>query len=367
MPTDIPRIAAAIKNERLPWTAGQTPLTELSEDQQRRRLGVVVDAAEMQRLTMMAQSAAALEQFAAIVGAPAAVDWRNNGGNFVTPVKDQGACGSCVSFCTCAVIESAVRISMGSPTFAIDLSEAFLQFCGGGSCNGWGLTSGLDFAQSTGVTDDACMPYTAGGGANMNCAASRCADWQNRLTKISSYSNHSAMAARKAAVAAGPVLAGLEVWSDFFAYTGGVYVKSSTATQLSPPSYHCVCVVGYDDAQQCWIIKNSWGTAWGESGFMRLQYGQADLLIDTAWAFSSVVVQLLPGWQHDIIVTQVYASRDSMNAWAHFDGIGWRRIRPGSPDGVTNLLMLLAQAVAKGKKVTVLTDANFVYQAYLIQ
>ena len=84
------------------------------------------------------------------------------------------------------------------------------------------------------MTDEACMPYTAGGGANMNCGAARCADWASRLTKISSYTNHSTMEARKAAVAAGPVLAGLEVWSDFFAYpaAGGVYVKSSAATRL---------------------------------------------------------------------------------------------------------------------------------------
>lgn len=153
MATDIRAIAAAVQEEGLPWTPGETSLTGLTTEEQRRYLGVFVDAAEMQRLIGVAQRAAAQEQFAAAVGVPAAIDWRNNGGNYVTPIKDQDQCGSCVSFCSCAVIESAVRIKLGNPNYAIDLSEGFLQFCGGGSCKGWGLTSGLDYAQSTGVTD----------------------------------------------------------------------------------------------------------------------------------------------------------------------------------------------------------------------
>jgi len=369
MPTDIQTIAAAIEREALPWTAGPNELTNLAPEEQRKYLGVIVDSAELQRLASLSQRAAAQEQGLAVgaFSAPASVDWRNNGGNYVTPIKNQGQCGSCVSFCSCSVIESAVRIKLQNPNYSIDLSEGFLQFCGGGSCGGWGLTSGLDFAKSTGVTDEACMPYTAGGGADMNCAASRCSDWQSRLTKISSYANLATMDARKSAIAtSGPVLAGLEVWSDFFAYNGGVYVKSSAATRLSPPGYHCICVVGYDDGQQCWILKNSWGTSWGESGFMRMKYGQADLLIDTSWTFSSVVVQIQAAWQNNVTVTQVYATRDSQNAWAYFQGFGWRKIQTGAPDGVTNMLTLFAEAVAKSKQVNIYVDGDFVYQAYLL-
>jgi C1A family cysteine protease len=211
------------------------------------------------------------------------------------------------------------------------------------------------------------MPYTAGGGVDMNCAASRCSDWQNRLTKISSYTSYATMDARKNAIATyGPVLAGMEVWSDFFAYSSGVYVKSSAATRLSPPGYHCISVVGYDDNQQCWILKNSWGTSWGESGFMRMKYGQTDLLIDSSWSFYSVVADIQAAWQSNVTVGQVYASRDSQNAWAYFQGLGWRKIQPGAPDGVTNMLAIFAQAVAKGKQVTIYFDGTFVYQAYLL-
>jgi C1A family cysteine protease len=366
--TTIQTINAAIEKEGLSWTAGPTTLSSLPPEEQRKRLGLIVDPAELQRMASESQRVAAQEQTfgVAAVGAPASVDWRNNGGNYVTPIKDQGGCGSCVSFCTCSVIESAMRIKLQNPNHSIDLSEGFLQFCGGASCSGWGLTSGLDFAKSTGVTDEACMPYTAGGGTNMNCNASRCSDWQNRLTKISSYANHSTMEARKNAIAAGPVLAGMEVWTDFFSYSSGVYVKSAAATPLTPNrGYHCLSVVGYNDAQQCWILKNSWGAGWGESGFVRIKYGQADLLIDSSWMFSSVVVQVQLTWQNNVQVTQVYASRDSQNAWAYFQGLGWRKIQTGAADGVTNMLSLFAQAVAKNKTVTIYADGDFVYQAYL--
>ena len=169
-------------------------------------------------------------------------------------------------------------------------------------------------------------------------------------------------AARKDALTRGPLLGGMAVFNDFFAYTSGVYQKTAGSPLAG---YHCICVVGYDDTQQCWILKNSWGTGWGEAGFVKIRYGQAELLIDTDWNFSSVVVEVRAAWQGNVTVTQTYASRDSQNAWAYFQNIGWRRIQPGSPDGVTNMLLMFAQAVAKGQKVTIYADADYVYQAYL--
>jgi len=360
--TDVQKITAAIESEGLKWTAGPTELTSLPPEEQRQRLGLIVTPEERQRLESERQRIAAREQSmrAEIFGAPTSMDWRNNGGNYVTLIKNQLSCGSCVSFCSCAVIESAVRIKLQNPAYEIDLSEGFLQFCGGGSCGGWGLTSGLDFAQSTGVTDEACMPYQP---VDMDCASSRCSDWQNRLTKISSYTPYATMDARKNAIATlGPVLAGMAVYNDFFAYTGGIYQKTAGST-LS--GYHCICVVGYDDSQQCWLLKNSWGSNWGESGFCRLAYGQSDLLIDSSWMFYSVVVQIQAAWYSNVTVSQAYASRDSQNAWAYIQGQGWRKIATGAPDGVTNMLALFAQAVARNKPVTIYADGDFVYQAYL--
>ena len=354
-------VAAEIQSEGLPWTAAPNELTALPQDERVKHLGVIVTPEERARLAAETAQMAAQEQlaFGAGFAAPTAVNWQSQG--YVTPVKNQGGCGSCVSFCSCSVIESAVRIKLQNPSYAIDLSEGFMQFCGGGSCSGWGLTSGLDYAKSTGVTDDACMPYQA---QNMNCAASRCSDWQNRLTKITNYSGHATMAARKDAIAnIGPVLAGLAVFNDFFAYSSGIYVKTSGSGFAG---YHCISVVGYDDNQQCWIIKNSWGTGWGEGGFGRIRYNQAELLIDTDWMFYDVAVTVQPVWYSNVTVTQTYASVQSQNAWAHFQGMGWRRIQTGSADGVTNLLALFAEAVANNRPVHIVADGTFVYQGYLL-
>lgn len=359
---DVQAINAAIQAEGLTWTAGQTDLTALTFAEQQQRLGVIVTPAELQRLAAERNRIAAQEQTmlrAGAFAAPAAVDWRSSG--YVTSVKDQGNCGSCVSFGTCATIESAVRIKLRNPSLAIDLSEGFLQFCGGGSCSGWGLTSGLDFAKSTGVTDEACMPYQP---TNMNCAASRCADWQNRLTKIASYTGVATVDARKNALATiGPVLGGMAVYNDFFAYQSGVYVKTAGS---SLAGYHCISVVGYDDSQQCWIIKNSWAASWGEGGFCRIRYNQPDLLIDSSWPFYSVDAVVQPVWYYNVAVNMVYATPQSQNAWANFPNLGWRKIQTGAPDGVTNMLVLFAAARATGRQVSIYADGTFVYYAYML-
>ena len=360
---DVQAVAAAVEAEGLPWTAGPTDVSDLPRAEQLGRLGLLVTEEERQALAAERNRFAAQEQrdTARLVGAPTAIDWRNVGGqSYVTSVKNQGSCGSCVAFCSCSTIESAMRIKLGNPSYAVDLSEGFLQFCGGGSCGGWGLTSGLDFARSTGVTDEACMPYQA---TNMNCSTSRCSDWQNRLTKISSYTGHATMEARKNAVANGPVLAGMAVFNDFFSYTSGVYVKTAN-TSLA--GYHCISVVGYDDNQQCWILKNSWGTGWGEGGFVRIRYNQAALLLDTDWAFYSVDVLIPLQWHSNLTVTQVYATPHSQNAWAHFQGLGWRKIQTGSADGVTNMFVLLTEARANNRPVTIYADGSLVYYAYLL-
>jgi hypothetical protein len=366
---EIRAIASAIEEHGLPWTAAESELTRLPPEERRNRLGVLVPPEERQRLAEEFQRLAAQERMlvgAAPLGAPTSVDWRSKGGqNWVTSVKNQGNCGSCVSFCTCAVIESAVRITLGNATYAVDLSEGFCQFCGGGSCGGWGLTSGLDFARSTGITDEACMPYAAP--PDMNCTASRCADWLSRLTKISSYTGYAGMDARRNAIATiGPVVSGMAVYTDFFAYSSGVYVKTPTTASNKLEGYHCICCIGYDDTQQAWIVKNSWGPGWGQGGFGLIRYGQSDLLIDTAWSMYSVAGVTVPTtWYGNIAVLQTYASRDVANAWAYFQNLGWRRIQPSASDGVTNMLSLFGQAKAMNRPVTIYADAQYVYQAYM--
>lgn len=163
---------------------------------------------------------------------------------------------------------------------AIDLSEAYLFYCIAeaqqnracdGANGGWWPDAALDALRDNGVPDDACFPYTAG---DQPCNA--CADVANRLTRIAAWTQLGDLTAMKSWIAqTGPVVTTLSVYEDFGHYgpDSGVY-QHVTGALLGG---HCVCVVGYDDGKQCWIIKNSWDTTWGDEGFGLIEYGQVGI------------------------------------------------------------------------------------------
>lgn len=267
------QLQADIRDKGYTWEAADTPLSAMSAPEQAAHLGLQVDPAEL-RATERAIAAAEQVRAFHAVAAPAAVDWRSNGGNFVTPIRDQQSCGSCVSFATLASIESRMNIACRTPGGSRDYSEAFLFYCGCGNCcgTGWNFVPALDFCKNTGVAADASFPYTPG---NQPCKAG-----VSPLFKISGHSSVLAVGDRKNAIAErGPVIAGMEVFQDFYSYRSGVYRHVSGGSV----GYHAIACIGYDDAQSCWICKNSWGTGWGDSGFFRIGYGECS--IDTQFAF----------------------------------------------------------------------------------
>lgn len=215
---------------------------------------------------------------------PARVDWRQHqGGNYVTPVKDQASCGSCVSFATIATVESRVLIRENRPDVDFDLSEAHLFYCGTpNSCQlGWQPMAALTYANANGLGREADFPYVSG---NQPCRPVQV------VVNTGAGVAAGLTAARKQAVADGPVIAAFAVYDDFFNYRSGIYrnVMGNLA------GYHAVCVVGYDDPAGCWIAKNSWGTAWGDNGFFRIRYGECG--IDSQFAFHyPASVAIVPG------------------------------------------------------------------------
>src|SRR6185503_5387445 len=116
--------------------------------------------------------------------------------------------------------------------------------------------------------------------------------------------------------AAGPCGAVFEVFNDFFSYAGGVY-HHVTGESVG---LHCVEVIGYSEAEQCWICKNSWGVGWGMGGFFKIAYGEAGM--DTDYPFWTVQDVVLPsehkwlGW--DTIGGLMVTSKPSVAArWAN--------------------------------------------------
>ncbi len=270
-------LASAIRAKGYDWVAGATSLSGLSAAEQKSHLGLVVSNEELQATAAAIRSATRLAALRAAPAAPAAIDWRNNNGDWTTPIKDQASCGSCVSFATCATIESRIKIACRSASSAPDLSEAHVFYCGCGNCcgAGWNFPPALDFCKNTGVALDADFPYTPG---NQPCKPGL-----TPYVKLTNWTAVLSVPDRKSVLASkGPLVAGMAIYQDFFSYATGVYRHVSGALA----GYHAVSVVGYDDGQSCWIAKNSWGPGWGDNGWFRIGYGEAQ--IDTSFAFYDV-------------------------------------------------------------------------------
>ena len=195
-------------------------------------------------------------------GAPASIDWRTKGA--VTTVKDQGQCGSCWTFSSTGAMEGAWAIAKGQ---LIDLAEQELVDCAGlkyGSmgCNGGQMEGAFKFIIENGQCAASSYPYTAKDGTCHSCSAVA------HATSCSDVKPNDQLSL-KAAVAKQPVAVAIEADTKYFqSYSGGVLTSSSCGTSLD----HGVLAVGYgeENGQKYWLVKNSWGTSWGEQGYVKI-------------------------------------------------------------------------------------------------
>ncbi|HEY0873760.1 MAG TPA: C1 family peptidase [Vicinamibacterales bacterium] len=277
--SDLHALAEALQKQGSPWRSGETSMTRLSEAEVKRRLGFVPPpgAPTLEDVDRELRTRRPHAPFtaAAAVGAPPAFDLRNvNGQNFVSAIRDQGSCGSCVAFGVAAVIETTLRVTAGNPNLDVDLSEAHLFYCharqrGRNCSNGWWPEQALDDCRDHGLAFEQSYPYVAG---DQNCSGLD-PNWRARHATVTGRTQLSGAAIKEWISTRGPVTGCFIVYSDFMAYQSGVY-RHVSGGELGG---HCVALIGYDDAQSCWIAKNSWGTAWGEAGFFRIGYGECGI------------------------------------------------------------------------------------------
>ena len=205
---------------------------------------------------------------------PGSVDWRSRWGwPWITTVRDQNGCNACWAFAATALVEAMVRVEHA---VWCTRSEGDVHKGMGAKCANLGnIGSALDWIKNNGLADPDCFPWTTS-----DIAYAPTGDRNGRTVKIPAYSAVGSVQDQKTWLdSVGPLATWFGVWHDFFAYGSGVYHKQATIGG-QPNHYeggHFMLVVGYDDSAQCWIVKNSWGTGWGQGGYGRIGYGECDI------------------------------------------------------------------------------------------
>ena len=283
---NIGEVQKVIKEKGYNWTAGKTSMTLLPHEERESYLGgIAVDVSNETKATSQVLEGGAL---------PESFDWRNyNGSNWITSVKDQ-QCGDCWAFSAIGALEPKVRISKNNPQYPVDLSEQQIKCKGHQDCTAWNLRGTYDFLKNTGTPYEACFPYE---GQMGHCLDSdRCSCWDKAgLVKVTSYDFYGADTNRMKTdiMNKGPISVYMDVHADFWDYTGGVY--QTTNPQVD--GGHFVTIVGWNDGDNAWIVKNSWGPGWGEdtyglsgeAGYFRIAYG------DSAIGFNTIAINNISG------------------------------------------------------------------------
>lgn len=362
-------IKSSIENEGQSWQAETSEIFELSEQDQDLLLGYVPGGNEPSLKEKEAAAKSNLQNYLAMLesnkdafSAPASFDLRNvNGKNFITPVKNQGGCGSCVAFGVVATVEGTLRKLKNNANYSVDFSEAHLFYCHarsegrrcGGSNGGWWVPPAMRAFKDKGVTDEAHYPYTSG---DQNCTG-LLSGWQDATRKITGFRKLTSISSMKDWISTkGPLTACYTVYSDFFGYRSGVYRKTSGA---SARGGHCVCIVGYNDAGNYWICKNSWGSGWGDGGYFKIAYGEVGI-DNEVWGVEGVE-------DSGVIrkkVTGLWANSSTRNAYVALSGEGWKRISNKNDTNFYIMLTHLAAAKGINKTVTVKLNNGIIQEIY---
>jgi C1A family cysteine protease len=258
----VDEVNAQIAREGLLWTAGETSVSQMSLEKQRALLGLLLTPPEDIDPAQIWQQPDELS----LAVYPASYDLRDF--NLVSPVGDQKNCGSCWAFSSVGNLESLYIQDRGT---SIRLSEQALLDCSEGTCDGWYLDKAFNFLKTSGTCLEARYPYTAvKGTCSTYSAAAKIKSWHwiNPTDKPTSYYNDQIKS--EIYTYQRPVTCGMLVYRSFNYYKSGIY--HHLRREIRHTGHHAVLIIGWGNSNgvDYWIVKNSWGTDWGEAGYFNI-------------------------------------------------------------------------------------------------
>ena len=228
---------------------------------------------------------------------PSAYDLRNIAGHTtIGPIRNQGSCGSCYAFAAAACAEGTYNKATGrTDAQCVDFSESFIAWCLGRMSAYYPHFYGCDGADydyqelqalcDVGICTEASFPYR-------ETDPGSCTHWSDPVVRFQNWYRipcGDVEAIKTAIMTYGVVDAAVWVTHEFEAYDGGVYEDENTSCSSNPcyytPTNHAIALVGWDDngGDGYFILRNSWGTTWGEGGYMRISYHAARVACEACY------------------------------------------------------------------------------------
>ena len=284
------------------------------------------------------ESAKENPNFAYTKAAPTSFDWRSyNGHTYIGSVRDQGDCGSCYAFGASACAEGTYNFATGKyDANTADFSEAYIAWCLGSMSGYYDNFYGCDGADYTytelqalcdiGTINESYFPYNDAEGqscpsAATNAPKTKFANWY-RVTCSD------IEAIKTAIMTYGVVDAAVYATTSFQNYSGGIFTDSYTSCSSSPcyntPTNHAIALVGWGTnatTGDYWILRNSWGSSWGEGGYMRIDATSARVACEVCYLVSSSDIQA-PTAPSGLTTSNVTSSSVKLNWTASTDNVG---------------------------------------------